>query len=464
MKRMFRESGSAMDRLAVVGGLLRAALPVLLAACLVVPPLPGSLGWVAVAVADDDDDDGGGAATGGGASFGASSAREQDRPQLRKKSPRKTVRKAAPARAPARPVIVVLDLPQAAQEQARLRGFAVLDDDTLEAVGIRVQRLRLPRNMSVATARRIMAELGASESDVNATYRPQQEEACDGGSCSPLDLIGWPGVAASTCSAAPTIGIVETSVDTKDPTLVGRNIEVIDLRPRRSRASSPEHGTAVTSLIAGNPFSAVPGLLPEAAVIVAVPYYRSSRGVDVTQVHDVVRAIDALLQRKPDVLNLSLSGPPNAVLERVVAAAVERGVPVVVAAGNAGAGSKPLYPAAYDQATAVTAVSSTLKIYRRAPRGEHIDFAAPGVQVKVAVGGGRTAMRSGTSFAAPYVAAALALRKRTVPDATVAELVAWLAKTARDLGEVGRDRTFGWGLLQVNDICGTGDRSSADIP
>lgn len=455
MKRYFWECGSAASRLIMMGRLLRTALLVLLVACLVAPPLPGSLGWIPAAAADDDDDDDGGKAnTKGGRSFGASTSRDRDRPQQRKKAPRKAVKKTAPAKAPARPVLVVLDLPESAQAEVRRRGFTVLDDDTLQSVGVRVQRLRLPRNMTVATARGILAELGATQSDVNALYRPQRAPACEGPSCSPLELIDWPGPPPLACSGAVTIGVIETSVDLKDPALAGRAIEVIELRPKRTRASGLEHGTAVTSLLVGRADGAVPGLLPDARIIVAVPYYRSSRGQDVAEAYGVVRALDALLRHNPDVVNLSLAGPANAVLERVVSEAVRLGVPVVVAAGNAGAGAKPLYPAAYAETIAVTAVSSALKIYRRAPRGEHIDFAAPGVNVKVATGRGRTALRSGTSFAAPYVAAALALRRQAAPDASVAELVDALAGKARDLGAAGKDRVFGWGLLQADGVCG----------
>jgi subtilisin family serine protease len=184
-----------------------------------------------------------------------------------------------------------------------------------------------------------------------------------------------------------------------------------------------------------------------------VPYYRSSRGQDQAEAFDIVRAIDLLMKRKPHVINLSLAGPPNAVVERALQQAVALGVPVVAAAGNSGSGARPLYPAAYDAAVAVTAVTSSLKIYRRAPRGSHIDFAAPGVEIPVAAAGGRSERRSGTSFAAPFVAAALAVLRARNPDQPVNALVSGLAASARDLGEPGKDKVFGWGLVQASAIC-----------
>ena len=56
---------------------------------------------------------------------------------------------------------------------------------------------------------------------------------------------------------------------------------------------------------------------------------------------------------------------------------------IVAAAGNDGLAAPPRYPAAFDFAIAVTAVDAELDAYDRAPRGEHIDFAAPGVDVFV---------------------------------------------------------------------------------
>ncbi|WP_373504255.1 S8 family serine peptidase [Aestuariivirga sp.] len=419
---------------------------------------PGT--WVASAWADDDGDDGGGGGRGRGGGQRSERSERSERNERKtfetkkKKAVQQRKKKVAAKPAP-RPVVVALDLPEAGLTEATRRGFTVLSDDTLQSVGVRVQRLRLPRNMSVATARNVLASLGAAESDVNSIYRPQEEDECAPSTpCSPLVLVDWPVNAELPCAASPVIGLVETTVNTKDASLAGQSVEVIDLRPKGTARSGNAHGTAVAALVAGSRGSNAEGLLPQARVIAAVPYYRSSGGNDVAQAFDVVRAVDALLRESPHVVNLSLAGPANAVIERVIKLTVAKGVPVVAAAGNAGSGSKPLYPAAYEDAVAVTAVSPTLRIYRRAPRGEHIDFAAPGVEVPVATGTGRVASRSGTSYAAPYVTAALAVMRLRSPDAPIADLVAELARTARDLGEPGKDKVFGWGLLQADGICG----------
>ena len=465
MERKTGPGGSLPGLTLVLGRICRAAgLGLIIGTLALVPALPPGT-WVASAWADDD----GGGDDGGGDDGGGGGGQRSERSERNERNERKAVerkkkkaaqqrKKAAAARPAARPVVVVLDLPEAGLTEAGRRGFTVLSDETLQSVGVRVQRLRLPRNMSVATARSVLAGLGAAESDVNSLYRPQEEQEKDNCApstpCSPLVMVDWPVGAELPCAASPVIGLVETTVNTKDVSLAGQSVEVLDLRPEGTARSGNAHGTAVAALVAGSRGSKAEGLLPQARVIAAVPYYRSSGGNDVAQAFDVVRAVDALLSKSPHVVNLSLAGPANAVIERVIKLTVAKGVPVVAAAGNAGSGSKPLYPAAYDDAVAVTAVSPTLRIYRRAPRGEHIDFAAPGVEVPVATGTGRVESRSGTSYAAPYVAAALGVMRLRSPDAPISALVAELARTARDLGEPGKDKVFGWGLLQADEICG----------
>ena len=82
---------------------------------------------------------------------------------------------------------------------------------------------------------------------------------------------------------------------------------------------------------------------------------------------------------------------------------------MIAAAGNDGPRAEPAYPAAYDSVIAVTAVDRSGTIYRRAIRGAHVDLAAQGVEVWTAASVKGARWKTGTSFAAPYVTAAVAL-------------------------------------------------------
>ncbi|MEL7173696.1 MAG: S8 family serine peptidase, partial [Pseudomonadota bacterium] len=118
----------------------------------------------------------------------------------------------------------------------------------------------------------------------------------------------------------------------------------------------------------------------------------------------------------------------------------------VAAAGNGGPRSAPAFPAAYPEVLAVAAVDRRLRPYRKGNRGSYIDLAAPGVDV-LSAGGSATRTWSGTSFAVPYVAAAL-LRARALTKGDAAAAKRLLKEGARDLGAPGRDEVFGHGLVQ----------------
>jgi subtilisin family serine protease len=154
------------------------------------------------------------------------------------------------------------------------------------------------------------------------------------------------------------------------------------------------------------------------------------------------------------VINLSLAGPPNAVLSRTVAELQDQlEIVLVAAAGNAGPQAEPLYPAAYDGVIAVTAIDRSGEVYRRAGRGAHIDLAAPGVDVWTAasISGGRP--KTGTSYAAPFVTAAAVLVLEETPAMIPVEVAETLTAQASNLGPAGWDEVYGYGLLQLGGIC-----------
>jgi hypothetical protein len=92
-------------------------------------------------------------------------------------------------------------------------------------------------------------------------------------------------------------------------------------------------------------------------------------------------------------------------------------------------------------------------------------LAAPGVDVvtsDLSFGGLPVYVTvTGTSFAAPHVAGAMALLAAAFPSASVADLEASLTDTAQDLGPVGADTSYGYGLVNV---LAAHDRLAASSP
>ncbi|WP_343223418.1 S8 family serine peptidase [Pseudoalteromonas sp. TB25] len=95
---------------------------------------------------------------------------------------------------------------------------------------------------------------------------------------------------------------------------------------------------------------------------------------------------------------------------------------------------------------AVSAIDSKNHIYRWSNKGDYIDFAALGVNVVTSQGNGKFGRESGTSMAAPHVSAALScllLKHGNNKTKALNELTSLVV----DLGEQGRDTTFGYGAI-----------------
>lgn len=360
---------------------------------------------------------------------------------------RQSRRRAAP-----RPEIVVTATDPAVIDQIAARGYGLLSRDRLELMGADIARFALPAGRTLEQARAEILQLApAAVLDPNHVYRPS-ELACGADGCAAFGMIGW-SPASISCPAGATLGMIDTGVNVDHEALAGVEVERVALAGPERRPSSKTHGTAIAVLIAGRADSRTPGLLSGVRLVAADAFHADASGQDAADAFDLARALDRLAASEARVVNLSFAGPANLVLERVVQAVLDRDVVLVAAAGNAGPNADPLFPAAYEGVVAVTAVDRRLRAYRQAAAGGHIDFSAPGVRLWTAasVRGGR--FRSGTSYAAPFVSAALAAIRAADPSATGPQAVERLAAGAADLGPAGRDDTFGWGLVQAPEAC-----------
>jgi hypothetical protein len=317
-----------------------------------------------------------------------------------------------------------------------------------------VVRLDIPRGMSLDEARRAVSVVDASATaDLDHYYYTDDgPDICVGGDCTVASLVGWSPAASRTCEVAPEIGLIDTAVDVNHEALRDQSVEVL-ATGRPGAASQPEHGTAMAALLVGRTESGTPGLLPRARLVAVDAFTRDGRNADRADVVSLVSALEALVRRDVRVINMSLSGPPNEVLRKAVEAAQAKGVLIVAAAGNNGPGAEPSFPAAYAGVVAVTAVDQDLKIYARATRGAYIDLAAPGVGIRTASASGAIAVKSGTSYAVPFITAAAALVRSGDPALDVSSMRARLESNTRDLGEPGRDTTYGFGLIQMSKLC-----------
>jgi subtilisin family serine protease len=148
---------------------------------------------------------------------------------------------------------------------------------------------------------------------------------------------------------------------------------------------------------------------------------------------------------------MSFGGPFNQVLDAAILQTRKRNVVLVAAVGNQGPAKKPLYPASHKQVVAVTAINLAKRPYKHANKGQSVEFAAPGVNIKVAYPNNSMSVQSGTSYSTPFVTAALAVLKKKTRSVNKAR--SRLRRSTQDLGTRGKDSVYGWGLIQAHKIC-----------
>lgn len=251
------------------------------------------------------------------------------------------------------------------------------------------------------------------------------------------------------CGRGLRLGMLDGPVDMSHPALTGQNIVQKQLFTHGRKSAPTGHATAVASLLVGNQTMVdFAGVVSQASLYVAVVMQANQAGEVYSTAENLLSGLDWLISQQVQVINLSLGGPRNALLEVALQRTLVLQVGVVAAAGNGGSDAAPSYPAAQQGVVAVTAIDSDGVAARDANHGDYIDLAAPGVDVWVASpdGGGRFA--SGSSMAAPLVAAALAELGGKPALATQ------LFQQAHDLGVSGKDSVYGFGLLQFPPCLG----------
>jgi subtilisin family serine protease len=202
------------------------------------------------------------------------------------------------------------------------------------------------------------------------------------------------------------------------------------------------HGTHVAGTVAaaaGNNFGAS-GVAPGAKVMPLRFLDANGSGT----VADAIAAVEYAIVKRADVINASWGGPDmSPPLRDAFARAGAAGITVVAAAGNDGLSNEtsPTYPAAFNLSNliAVAASDRSDRLAGFSNYGSSVDVAAPGVEI-VSTEGAGIGFMSGTSMAAPHVAAVAALarsfRPGLSPNTVVASIEAGVRKSAALTGKV----------------------------
>ena len=237
----------------------------------------------------------------------------------------------------------------------------------------------------------------------------------------------------------------------------------IDILPRRKAVGAGDrHAVYIAETLVGSPegLGAV-GVAYDATVLsVRADSDGACRKECAFTAVNLAKAVDYAVSKKAQIIDLSLAGdhPLGSKFEKSLAKAVKAGAVIIVAAGNDGR-LQPEWPGRYAAdprfAGSVVAVGAVNKqgelanFSDRAGPARASYIAAPGQRVVTDCDAQTCAIISGTSFAAPHVAGAVALLMQAFPQMSGRDALDLLLRAAKGSGSADGDTVYGRGRLDV---------------
>jgi hypothetical protein len=331
-----------------------------------------------------------------------------------------------------------------ADELARRHGLARIGSQNFPLLGATVGLFRITDGRPIATVRREFAA-DSSVRSVQLDYRyvvqDQNSVPAEGDPAQyALSKLRLPQAHTLAHGANVMVAVIDSGIDLKHPELANSIADSFDALG--SKEGPHAHGTGIAGAIVSH--ARLMGSAPAARILAIRAFGAASTGAE-SNSYVVLKALDYAVAHGAQIVNMSFAGPKDELIERAIAATAARGIVMVAAAGNAGAKSPPLYPAANANVIAVSATDAQDRLFAASNRGSYVAVAAPGVDIFLPAPDQKYQMTSGTSFSAAYVSGVAALMLERNPALKREELRATLMKTARDLGSPGRDDLFGAG-------------------
>lgn len=206
-----------------------------------------------------------------------------------------------------------------------------------------------------------------------------------------------------------TVAVVDSGVDVAHPDLAGQvgvRRNFVDDQPDVAES----HGTAVAGVIAARAGNGVgiAGVAPGVRLMALRACWEAKNQPARCNSLTLAKAVNYALENGARIINLSLAGPQDRLLQTLVEVALARGVTVVGAAD-------PLrpdggYPASYP------GVIGVARFGDRHPQAPSIVY-APGTDIPTCMPGARWGMVSGSSYSAAHVSGLAALLAELQPRA-----------------------------------------------
>ncbi len=228
------------------------------------------------------------------------------------------------------------------------------------------------------------------------------------------------------------VAVIDTGVAKDHPGLHGRIAATQNFVDGGERSFERDrHGTAVAGVIAaGGDGARMHGIAPDAEVLAIKACWYA--GVDEARAlcssWTLAKAVDFAIAAGAHVVNMSLSGPADELLARLIVRAHERGMITVAAAAEEG--DSPGFPASLPPVIAVLSSDDHGQVRLPAWTAQAAALAAPGVDVLTTVPSDGWDFLSGSSLAAAHVTGVVALLREQSPRLSAGEALDVLKSTA----------------------------------
>ena len=311
-----------------------------------------------------------------------------------------------------------------AEKLAQEQGLAVLSGWPMPTIGVDCYVLRVPAGTSVdEAARRVSRDRRAEWAQPMNLFRALGTNAGGSAGSAKESLYAlqpsarlWKLAEMHKVSTGRDVGIavIDSGADAAHPDLAGRidaERNFVDAREHVAEA----HGTAVAGIIGArmDHGNGVVGIAPQSRLLALRACWEESTASTLCSSFTLAQALQFAIAEDAQVINMSLSGPDDRLLARLIDAAIERGATVVGAVDDAAADGG--FPASHRGVLAVSDRS-----------GRTSALSVPGDDVPAPAPGGRWNFVSGASFAAAQIAGAVALVNAVAPASAVRQSAAWV--------------------------------------
>nr|WP_229507016.1 S8 family serine peptidase [Pseudoduganella rivuli] len=301
-----------------------------------------------------------------------------------------------------------------AEALAREHGLALVEDWAMPALNVDCYRMQLAPGQSSAPVLEALAH------DARVKWaQPVQSYSAQAGSdpLYPVQPAAQPWQLTEVRKVATgrkvLVAVVDSGIETDHPDLAGQ-VAIKENFVDGQRYASETHGTAVAGVIAAHAGNGVgiEGVAPGARLMALRACWQSPDGATRCNSFTLGKALNYALLHGAQVINMSLSGPDDRLLQQLIDVARARGIRVVGAFDPTRTDGG--FPASYPGVFAVAAEGAM-------PHAGNV-LAAPGRDIPTTMTGARWGMVSGSSYAAAHVSGMMAVLSELKPRMPLTEL------------------------------------------